>query len=136
MTVLQESFSQLKAAQGRFMVSLNGLEIMKPGNEGKEVMIPMTSTLYVSGSLASVEKVLVDIGTGYFVEKNIADAADYYKRKIEFIKGQLEKLQGTIVAKRSQMGLFMDIFQMRMSRMAEAQASAANSTAASTAIKA
>lgn len=132
---MQESFSQLKAAQGRFLVSLNGLEIMKPANAGKEVMIPMTSTLYVSGSLASVDKVLVDIGTGYFVEKNIADAADYYKRKIDFIKGQLEKLQGTIVAKRSQMGLFMDIFQMRMSRMAEAQAAAANNTA-STAIKA
>jgi hypothetical protein len=31
-------------------------------------MIPLTSSLYVSGTLDSTDKVLVDIGTGYYVE--------------------------------------------------------------------
>jgi hypothetical protein len=31
-------------------------------------MLPLTPSLYVNGSVASTEKVLVDIGTGYFVE--------------------------------------------------------------------
>lgn len=31
-------------------------------------MLPLTSSLYVSGEVSEVEKVLVDIGTGYYVE--------------------------------------------------------------------
>lgn len=32
-------------------------------------MVPLTSSLYTFGRLASNEKVLVDVGTGYFVQK-------------------------------------------------------------------
>lgn len=31
-------------------------------------MLPLTSSMYVSGTLASKESVLVDIGTGYYME--------------------------------------------------------------------
>jgi prefoldin subunit 5 len=31
-------------------------------------MLPLTPSLYVNGSVASTETVMVDIGTGYFVE--------------------------------------------------------------------
>lgn len=31
-------------------------------------MLPLTPSLYVNGNVASTEKVLVDIGTGYFIE--------------------------------------------------------------------
>ena len=32
------------------------------------MLVPLTQSLYVPGELASTETVLVDIGTGYFVE--------------------------------------------------------------------
>lgn len=35
----------------------------------KRVLIPLTSSLYVPGRIKDTENVLVDIGTGYFVEK-------------------------------------------------------------------
>lgn len=35
----------------------------------KKVLIPLTSSLYVPGRIKDTENVLVDIGTGYFVEK-------------------------------------------------------------------
>jgi hypothetical protein len=31
-------------------------------------MLPLTSSMYVNGTLASKESVLVDIGTGYYME--------------------------------------------------------------------
>ena len=31
-------------------------------------MLPLTSSVYVNGTLASKESVLVDIGTGYYIE--------------------------------------------------------------------
>jgi hypothetical protein len=32
------------------------------------MMVPLTESLYAPGALGSTEKVLLDIGTGYFVE--------------------------------------------------------------------
>lgn len=38
--------------------------------DGKdEILVPLTSSLYVKGRLADREKVLVDVGTGFYVEK-------------------------------------------------------------------
>jgi prefoldin alpha subunit len=31
--------------------------------------VPLTSSLYVPGSLADTENVIVDVGTGFYVEK-------------------------------------------------------------------
>ena len=40
------------------------------GTDGKDdILVPLTSSLYVKGSLADREKVLVDVGTGFYVEK-------------------------------------------------------------------
>ncbi len=42
----------------------------KKGTQGKdEILVPLTSSLYVKGRLADREHVLVDVGTGYYVEK-------------------------------------------------------------------
>ena len=35
---------------------------------GQQVLLPLTQSLYVTGELDSVDRVLIDIGTGYFVE--------------------------------------------------------------------
>lgn len=35
---------------------------------GQPLMLPLTQSLYVSGTVANVDQVLVDIGTGYYVE--------------------------------------------------------------------
>lgn len=35
---------------------------------GQPVLLPLTESLYVSGTLESVDTVLLEIGTGYFVE--------------------------------------------------------------------
>ena len=34
-----------------------------------EILVPLTSSLYVKGKMADREKVLVDVGTGFYVEK-------------------------------------------------------------------
>ena len=35
------------------------------------MLVPLTASLYVPGTLDDADKVLVDIGTGYFVEVSI-----------------------------------------------------------------
>ena len=72
---LTTSHTKLRAAQTRFrdcVRSINDGVVgnAKKGTEGRdEILVPLTSSLYVKGKLADREKVLVDVGTGYFVEK-------------------------------------------------------------------
>ncbi|GBN37653.1 Prefoldin subunit 5 [Araneus ventricosus] len=49
--------------------------------------------MYVPGELDETKKVLIDVGTGYYVEKEIPDAIDYFKRKVKFVTTQIEKVQ-------------------------------------------
>lgn len=36
---------------------------------GTPILVPLTPSLYVPGQLASTDVVLVDVGTGFYVEK-------------------------------------------------------------------
>jgi prefoldin subunit 5 len=36
---------------------------------GKIILVPLTTSLYVPGTMADTENVIVDIGTGFYVEK-------------------------------------------------------------------
>lgn len=37
--------------------------------EGKSALVPLTSSVYVDAKLENCDRVLVDIGTGYFIEQ-------------------------------------------------------------------
>tara|TARA_R110002060_G_scaffold65606_4_gene74622 strand:+ start:423 stop:587 length:165 start_codon:yes stop_codon:yes gene_type:complete len=36
---------------------------------GKPILVPLTTSLYVPGTLADPDNVIVDVGTGFYVEK-------------------------------------------------------------------
>ena len=36
---------------------------------GKPILVPLTASLYVPGTLADTDNVIVDVGTGFYVEK-------------------------------------------------------------------
>ena len=59
---------------------------------GKETLIPLTSSLYVAGSLNATDKVMLDIGTGYYVEKSNDSGIDYCKRKVQLLTDSLNAL--------------------------------------------
>jgi prefoldin alpha subunit len=66
---LTSSFGQLKQAQNRFADCIESCQAINAANKDKTILVPLTSSLYVPGKLANVEKVVVDIGTGYYAEK-------------------------------------------------------------------
>ena len=43
---------------------------------GTPILVPLTPSLYVPGKLASTDTVLVDIGTGFYVEKVRSSSMD------------------------------------------------------------
>ena len=58
---------------------------MSPEADGKNILVPLTGSMYVPGVLVEPEKVIVDVGTGYYVEKDIAGAKDYFQRKVRIV---------------------------------------------------
>jgi prefoldin alpha subunit len=77
-------------------------------------MVPLTPSLYVPGTIADTEKVLVDIGTGYFVEKNVLDAQALIDRKIGMITGNADNLQAVARQKQKNLEVIMDMMRMRL----------------------
>ena len=68
-------------------------------NADRTILVPLTASLYVPGQLADTENVLVDIGTGFYVEKNKKQAAEFYKLKIEELSGSLSDLEKIVTGK-------------------------------------
>jgi prefoldin alpha subunit len=84
----------------------------------KAVLVPLTNSLYVSGELTSTETVLVDVGTGFMIEKvswaslyscffaNMADplqslksAEKFYNSKVKELGANLKELEGIVQSK-------------------------------------
>jgi prefoldin alpha subunit len=61
----------------------------------------LTSSLYVPGTLASTETVLVDVGTGFYVEKTTEQAKKFYETKVEELGKNVKDLE-TIVQGKNQ----------------------------------
>ena len=83
---LTNSFAQLKQAQAKFLSCIDSAKEVKPENKGmpgkpwathevdpaigdKTILVPLTGSLYVPGKLQDVENVMIDVGTGYYVQK-------------------------------------------------------------------
>ncbi|KAG9070798.1 subunit of tubulin prefoldin [Linnemannia hyalina] len=111
---LTSSFGQLKQAQNRFADCIESCKSVDASNEDKTILVPLTSSLYVPGKLANVEKVIVDIGTGYYVEKTTEDAIKFYNGKVDFVKENLDKIQATVAQKQGNLRSLVDMMQYKM----------------------
>ncbi|XP_038077638.1 prefoldin subunit 5-like [Patiria miniata] len=113
--VLQGSLQQLKIAQGRFIESTDSLnKFKKPESEGKEILVPLTSSLYVPGKLKDINNVLIDIGTGFYIEKTLPQAQGYFKRKVDFVTKQMERVQPVLIEKSKMRQVVTEVMNMKI----------------------
>ena len=96
-------------------------------------MVPLTSSLYVPGKLRDMENVIIDVGTGYYVQKvrlcllvtsvlithervgqTRAEAVKHYEDKIEYIKKNLDTLQETIQKKQDNLNYLVNVIQSKI----------------------
>jgi prefoldin subunit 5 len=79
-----------------------------PANKDKTILVPLTSSLYVPGKLADTEKVLVDVGAGFYVEKSIVEAKSFYEGKIELVGKSLTEIEEVVRGKSENLRLVED----------------------------
>jgi hypothetical protein len=61
--------------------------------------VPLTQSLYVPGQLADTGFVIVDVGTGFYVEKSTADAIKFYNGKVDDLSKNLGDLEKVVQGK-------------------------------------
>jgi prefoldin alpha subunit len=131
---LTSSHQKLRAAQSRFRDCVRSINdgvvgSEKKGTAGKDdILVPLTSSLYVRGKLADREKVLVDVGTGFYVEKvcgvflqvrclrakfallqqTAPKAIEFYEEKVKGLETNCVELEKIVQTKSGQLRLFED----------------------------
>nr|CAG4645991.1 EOG090X0NBB [Lynceus sp. MCZ IZ 141354] len=93
LSLYQESLQTLKGAQNKFQDSADCVDRLENAKSGSPILLPLTGSMYVPGKLLQPDVTLVDVGTGYFAEKNIKEAKEYFQRKVKFVTEQMEKIQ-------------------------------------------
>ena len=104
---LTRSFAHLRAAHAKFVQCGAAL------CEAKQALVPLTNSLYVSGSVLS-DMCRVDVGTGFFLELTTVQAKDYYTRKVAFVRTSLDALEAQISTRHSHKRALMEVLQLKM----------------------
>lgn len=81
---------------------------------GKEILVPLTGSMYVPGKLADANSVIVDIGTGYYAQKSTEDARNYFKRRVDYVTEQMEKIQEVGIERNKLREAAMDILEKKL----------------------
>ena len=95
-------YSSLKIAYNKFLDNKEYIKDLKTYQD-KEILVPMTSSLYIPGKCCDVKRVTVEIGANFFVETTIDKADKFCDRKLESIKKNLDKIDDLIKKKNEQM---------------------------------
>ncbi|XP_025900885.1 prefoldin subunit 5 [Nothoprocta perdicaria] len=127
---LSSSVAQLKVVQTKYVEAKDCLAVLHKSNEGKDLLVPLTSSMYVPGKLLDVGRVLLDVGTGYYVEKSADDARDFFKRKIDFLTKQMEKIQPALQEKHAMKQAVVEMMSQKIQQLSALGATQAVTTKA------
>ncbi|KAM3477073.1 hypothetical protein MY5147_002889 [Beauveria neobassiana] len=128
---LTSSFSQLHGAQGKFNECLRcvnsrseskrseeeahaNADIITRVTGSNEVLVPLTNSLYVRGEFTNTETVLVDVGTGFLVEKKLESAATFYENKIKELTHSLKELEAIVQQKQMNVRTIEEVLRQKL----------------------
>jgi len=114
---LASSLQALRQMRERFFESKTGIEHLKEYRPGDRVLIPLTSSLYVTGEFGDTSQCIVDVGTGYYVKQGLGKAEDFMDRKMKFLTENMDKVQAAVSEKNQQ----LTVVEEEMERKAAAQ---------------
>lgn len=115
--MISASLSQLSNAVSRLTASKeNAAQIAEMSND-REIMVPLTSSIYVPGRLTDTKMVLIDIGTGFFVEKSPAAAEKHFAKRATLLKEEADKATQVHTQKRQQLEAVSAVLQRKTAEL-------------------
>ncbi|SSD60296.1 related to Prefoldin subunit 5 [Saccharomycodes ludwigii] len=95
-----QSLQALNIARDKFKDCIDDVNaVSNPENENNPILIPLSNSLYAPGQVKDCTKFMVDIGTGYFIEKTTKEAINFYQGKVEKLNKESQQIQSIIKEK-------------------------------------
>nr|CCC91380.1 putative prefoldin [Trypanosoma congolense IL3000] len=126
---LSAAYESLRGAHSRFVSNCEVLGEYKKVCEAakadeqkpQEALVCVSSALYVTGRIVPNDRVLVDVGTDYFVEKSIGNAATYFTGRAEAVQENINLVEQKLRVKQTQLGQVVDTMRARQAQLQQRQ---------------
>lgn len=115
-------YGDMRQLESRFRESRKALEVIAEGPEERSMLVPLTQSLYVPGQILDSDKVLVDIGTGYYLEKSVEDAKKLVDRRVDLITKNGESVNSVMLQKQRNLEAIMMMMQYKLQQIQEKKA--------------
>ena len=123
---LSVQYNAFKDAKDRLSLAKESLAtIPTDGEGGQEIMIPLTESLYAPGKIVDPNKILVELGAGFFVEKSANDALKVLERKYKVVDKNTENVMSAIEVSSRNVQALNQAMQGKMMEIQTKQAGAA-----------
>jgi prefoldin alpha subunit len=93
---------------------------------GRDILVPLTQSLYVPGKIGSTSEVLVDVGTGFYVGKPLPAATEIMRKKADMVATEVSSLTRVLTMKQSNLEVITEHLQMRGAVAEQAAAAGAS----------
>jgi len=80
---LANNIGTLKMAHERYTASLEAVQAL--AGPSQPLLVPLSSSMYIPGRTTGDDKVMIDIGTGFFVRLPCKQAQGILQRKIDYV---------------------------------------------------
>ena len=112
-------YSSLRKVSNKYLDNKEYIKQLKDYKE-KEILVPMTSSLYIPGKTTDIKKLTIEIGANFFVETTIEKAEKFCDRKIENLKKNMTDIDKIIQDKNDQLNIVnQNLIQKQVSQPKE-----------------
>ncbi|KAG5981936.1 hypothetical protein E4U43_006513 [Claviceps pusilla] len=119
---LTSSYAQLHGAQNKFRECQRCVEArINSDASSNSVLVPLTNSLYVKGEISNGETVLVDVGTGFLIEKKLKAARDFYNDKSTALGNNLKELEAIVQRKQANVRAVEEVLRQKIMAAQAAQ---------------
>ena len=122
----QSAIANLNAVKVKYNESRDCIKLLSDNSQtDSNILVPVTGSMYVPGKIIDTEKVLLDIGTGYYAERSKKDADDFCQRKLNLLDEQVIKIGKVLNMRLESQKVVQDQLKVLMMEQRKAQAAAA-----------
>ena len=81
---------------------------------GKEMLVPITESMYVKGVVEETKRPIIELGSGYFAETSVDNASQFFSRRIARLNTQQEQLRTQFKEKQQQYQIVVSIANQKL----------------------
>uniref|UniRef100_A0A182JHY0 Prefoldin subunit 5 n=1 Tax=Anopheles atroparvus TaxID=41427 RepID=A0A182JHY0_ANOAO len=114
LSYFQDSLNSIKMARSKYSASKDALEQFRADWNEKQILVPLTGSMYVPGTIKDANNVIIEVGTGYYVENDLESAKAFFKRRVEYVQEQLEKIENIGIEKSKIREAIREVMEMKL----------------------